>query len=279
MAAVSASQILRLAPNARADLVNAIVDNWSDAEAAGLVKPIRIRQFFSRLLVETGGLRAIEESLTYSSVFRIRQVWPSRFKTDASAAPFVRNPQALAIKVYGGRMGNAAAPSTDGWDYRGGGMLQTTGRAGYRAMGFEANPEALREPVTAFRTALREWAARGCNAMADRDDVEAICRAINGGTNGLAEQRTWLAKAAKIWTDDLLASLADVPRGTVLRKGSSGDYVGALQRALASAGFYAAQIDDSFGGKTETAVINFQRARKLTPIDGVAGPKTLAALL
>ncbi|ACL61251.1 hypothetical protein [Methylobacterium nodulans] len=84
---------------------------------------------FATAFWETGGAMIPRtESLNYTSAARIKAVWPSRFPTEAAAAPYVRNPKALAIKVYGGRLGNAPAPSTDGWDFRGMGLVQSTGK-------------------------------------------------------------------------------------------------------------------------------------------------------
>lgn len=281
MTAVTVAQILRLAPDARPDLVAAIVDHWSEAEAAGVTKPARTRQFFSRLLVETGGLHAIEESLNYS-VAGLRKNFGAHRISDAECQRLGRlgrrkaDQPGIANVVYGGAWGATNLGNTepgDGWRYRGGGMLQTTGRAGYRKMGFEDNPEALREPVTAFRTALREWVARGCNAMADRNDVVQICTAINGGTNGLAEQRAWLAKAVKIWPDEAAAGTSY----PTLRRGDKGRAVKELQRQLAVAGLYAGRLDGDFGKITFDAVSELQRRRGLR-IDGVAEPTTRSAL-
>lgn len=70
------------------------------------------------------------EILNYTSAARIRAVWPSRFPTEASAAPYVRNPRGLANKVYNGRMGNRAG-SDDGWLFRGRGLPHLTGRDNY----------------------------------------------------------------------------------------------------------------------------------------------------
>lgn len=76
---------------------------------------------------ETGGAMVPRvENLNYTTAARIRATWKSRFPNEAAAAPYVRNPQALANKVYGGRMGNVLA--NDGWDFRGMGLVQSTGR-------------------------------------------------------------------------------------------------------------------------------------------------------
>ncbi len=99
---------------------------------------------------ETGGkMQPVEENLNYISASRIRQVWPSRFSTVAAAQPYVRNPQALANKVYGGRMGNTGA--NDGWLYRGRGLVQITGRDNYKKYGLGDNPDAALEDGTAVR--------------------------------------------------------------------------------------------------------------------------------
>ncbi len=62
-----------------------------------------------------------------------------------------------------------------------------------------------------------------------------------------------------------------------LRQGDSGPGVIALQQKLLAAGFRPGNIDGSFGPGTEAAVIAFQRSEGLVA-DGIAGPRTLAAL-
>jgi len=279
---ITAERIKRFAPSARADLVQAIVDNWGAAAAVGITKPRRVQQFFANIATETGGLRSVEESLTYTSAARLRQVWPTRFKTEAAAAPYVRQPKKLAIYVYGGRMGNAPAPSADGWDFRGGGMLQTTGREGYRKMGFEANPAGLREPVTAFLTAVREWKARGCNALADKGDTVGVRRKINGGTNGLDETRKWLAKAEKAFTGDFDAKGAPAPAEPAPSAPAPAmtEYeVRALQQQLQGAlytevGF----VDGRMGTRTKAALFAFQSDNEL-PATGEMNAETRAFIL
>lgn len=72
-----------------------------------------------------------EENLRYTTAARIRAVWPARFPTIESAAPFVRAPESLAMKVYGRREDLGNLSREDGWTFRGRGLVQITGRDNY----------------------------------------------------------------------------------------------------------------------------------------------------
>ena len=90
----------------------------------------------------------------------------------------------------------------DGLRFRGRGLLQTTGRANYKATGkalgvdLIANPEKLAEPELASRSAGWFWKTHGCNEFADKEQFVLLTRRINGGVNGL-EDRQRLYAAAK----------------------------------------------------------------------------------
>lgn len=155
--------------------------------------PVQAVHFFSNVHHETGGFRISEENLVYSSAARIRAVWPSRFKTDQEAEPFVRNPIGLANKVYGGRMGNNT--HGDGWKYRGRGSLQLTGRNNYEAFSAFIGENVTEWPdrVAAkyyWQSALFYFYLNSVWEIA-RDlspkAIEAVRRKINGGTIGLSE--------------------------------------------------------------------------------------------
>lgn len=139
---------------AQVDGMNAMLDM-----APVLMSSAALAYCFATAHHETGGaMQPRTENLNYTSAARIRQVWPSRFPTEVSAGPYVRNPQGLANKVYGGRLGNTLA--NDGWDFRGMGLVQATGRDNarratkrLRELGYltskqdlEATPSLMLEP-------------------------------------------------------------------------------------------------------------------------------------
>lgn len=195
---LTAERLKRFAPKSRADIVQALVNGQDEIREADITTPLRLQHFLAQIWPETGGLRVLEENLRYSAA-RLQQVWPKRFPTLASAQPYANDPEALAFKVYNGRLGNV--DPDDAWRYRGRGLLQTTGRANYRAAGYEGDPNALSRPDVALSSALKFWEDNGCNALADRDDVGALRKRINGGSNGLDEARAALVKARRIFVD------------------------------------------------------------------------------
>lgn len=158
-----------------------------------------LRNFLGQVLHESCMLELLEENLNYSAP-RLCAVWPSRFPSIGAAAPYARNPQALANKVYGGRLGNTAPG--DGWAYRGRGLIQVTGRANYelveRLSGLRvlSNPALLAQPLPALQASIAWWERKVPDHVLH--DPEAVTLAVNGGTNGLAdrEELTQLATQA-----------------------------------------------------------------------------------
>jgi putative chitinase len=67
--------------------------------------PERAAHLLGQASHESGGFKLTRENLNYSAE-RMCQIWPNRFKSLEAAAPFARNPKALAEKTYLNRMGN-----------------------------------------------------------------------------------------------------------------------------------------------------------------------------
>lgn len=103
--------------------------------------------------------------------------------------------------AYEGRTNLGNTEPGDGKRYKGRGPIQVTGRANYRRYGrkigidLERRPELASAPSIGLIASIAYWTDKGLNALADRDDVEAITRKINGGTNGLADRKARLATA------------------------------------------------------------------------------------
>lgn len=183
----------------RAGCSQPIVQRWAPVFAVEAA-PARfslgqreIDEFLGQVLHESAMLTAIVENLTYSTPERLCAVWPKRFPTTAHAAPYVRNPEALGDKVYGGRMGNISPG--DGFKFRGRGCIMVTGRAGYRTTGqalgldLEAKPELLENPAIALRAAVAWWEGHIPDKVLGDVDIVAETRLVNGGTVGLAHRQ------------------------------------------------------------------------------------------
>jgi putative chitinase len=187
-------------PHADAALKDGIIAGQSDAYAlADLTTPLRLAHFWAQASHECGAGIEMEENLNYSAK-RLTEVWPKRFPTLMEAQLYAHNPQALAIKVYGGRMGNLPAPSTDGFAFIGRGLLQETGRDEYTAVGSAIGldlinyPQWASSPDYALKVACGSWKIAGCNPAADADNLALVTRRINGGLIGLDQRAAWLAK-------------------------------------------------------------------------------------
>jgi putative chitinase len=81
----------------------------------------QLTHFLGHVYHESGGFVRLHENLDYRAE-RLMEVWPKRFPTLQSAAPYAHNPPALANSVYAGRLGNTAPD--DGWRYCGRGFIQ-----------------------------------------------------------------------------------------------------------------------------------------------------------
>ena len=166
--------------------------------AFGIDTPVRQAAFLSQAGHESAHFTRLEENLFYSTPERIRQIFPSKVKTMADASTLTRKPQALANRVYSGRLGNGDEASGDGWRFRGRGLFQLTGRANYKDAGYEDRPDAVAQPMDACRTAAWFFVARGCLPHADASDIDAITRIVNGPAMlGLSERKQDFGEALR----------------------------------------------------------------------------------
>jgi putative chitinase len=175
--------------------------------ACEISTPDRQSAFLGQVLHESGGLKSLEEALSYSAA-RLRQVWPRRFTSDEQAAAYSHQPEKLANYVYAGRMGNGDEASGDGWKYRGRGLIQLTGRDNYARFAADmqvdalANPDLLLQPQMAALTAGWFWTSHNLNFLADQatgPDADAqfltLTKRINSAADGLASRMAFWRRA------------------------------------------------------------------------------------
>ena len=224
---LSSAHVAYIWPHAHADYVAALTSEygWSVITHYGINADLnRLAGFLANCSQETGCGVVDRESLRYLHGSRLKTVWPSRFRSmsDAEMAQYLSTPDNpdgemnLACFVYNGRMQNRVG-TTDGYDYRGGGFLQTTGREDWLKYGrlagidFDADPSRTNDKNVSLLMSCAEWSEGRCNEYMDMsaqgaDGFGMASAVINVGspkkisaTVGLAERRQYFAKISKMF--------------------------------------------------------------------------------
>ena len=118
---------------------------------------------------------------------------------------FNTNEEYASGAAYEGRKDLGNTKTGDGVKFKGRGLIQVTGRSNYAACGqalgvdLISNPQRLAEYDLACLSAGWFWDKMRLNGDADVDDVMTITRLINGGTNGLADRQSYLARARRVF--------------------------------------------------------------------------------
>lgn len=174
-------------------LVNSMLAQQQDLFAQyGITKDIHIVHMMAQFSHECGRGREMTESLNYKSSVLLSQ-WPTHF-TAAQAAAYGRtsehpaNQKMIGILAYGGRMGNAPHPSEDGYNYRGRGLIQTTGKkayaelAGLTGLDLVASPQLVADPAQALKCGVAEFVHYPqMLAHCEADKLLAVSALINVG--------------------------------------------------------------------------------------------------
>lgn len=167
--------------------------------------PERQAAFIGQCAHESMNFTRLEENLNYSAE-ALMKTWPSRFPTMEVAQQYARNPEKIANKVYGGRMGNGTEETGDGWLYHGRGLIQLTGKDNYTLAGdalnmdFLHSPDYVLVPKYAALTAGWYWNKRQLNKEADAKDYTGMTKKINGGTIGLDDRIAHIQHAQEVLT-------------------------------------------------------------------------------
>lgn len=177
----------------------------------GITTPLRQAMFFANVAHESSELRVLVENLNYS-VNGLLNTWPTHFQSAEEANKCAHIPERIANKVYANRMGNGDEASEDGWNFRGAGALQLTGRdshtavAGYTGVMVDYVGRWLQQPDGALRGSGWFWSTNGLNALADTGTFDQVCDVINlghkvnrpGASNGYPLRLAYFNTAKKI---------------------------------------------------------------------------------
>ena len=156
---------------------------------------LRLSHFLAQCGHESGGFKAVQENLNYSSD-GLKKIFPKYFPGNL-AESYARNPEKIASKVYGGRMGNGDETTKEGYKFRGRGYIQLTGKQNYtnfaKFIGEDtvSNPDlvATKYPLASaafFFDSNKLWSI--CDKGADNATVTAVTKRVNGGTIGLDDR-------------------------------------------------------------------------------------------
>ena len=260
-------------------------DDWKEwYEAMCEILPLwsvdtieRVAGFVAQCGHESGGFRVLSENLNYSAK-ALNSIFPKYFRrAGRDANEYHRQPEKIANVIYANRMDNGDTASGDGWRFRGGGILQLTGRYNYTQFGkaVEKSPEEaveyVRTKAGALDSACWFWDTNNINKYCDDMDIVGMTKRINGGTIGLDDRKKHYLHALDVLGGDY--EEPEIEYNQTIRKGSRGPLVAEVQEKL-----NISPADGIFGPGTEKIVKHWQSSNGLVA-DGIVGPKTLGKLL
>ncbi len=195
-----------LASNQMKDIIPNV--NWNIAKSYlpfvdtvlpqyGIDTTLRKVHFMAQVAHESGGLKFNEENLNYSAK-ALRLMFRKYFPSIEMAEQYHRQPEKIANRIYGNRMGNGDEQSGEGWKYRGRGLIQLTGKENYTRFSKDNNidavnnPELLLQPKWALTSACWYWKKRKINRFADEDDIFMVTKKVNGGKHGIMNRQQYL---------------------------------------------------------------------------------------
>lgn len=147
----------------------------------GINTPLRVAHFLAQVAHESGTGKWM------------REIW---------------GPTAAQVR-YEGRVDLGNTLTGDGKRFMGRGLIQLTGRTNYVAYSraIHGDSRAVSDPDMVARlpdAALAAgwfWQQKGINALADADNLDAVTRRVNGGTNGIDDRRAKLAISKRLYRE------------------------------------------------------------------------------
>jgi putative chitinase len=160
-----------------------------------ITNSLRLAHFLSQCGHESGGFKAVSENVNYSAD-GLKKIFGKYFPGNL-AESYARQPEKIASRVYGDRMGNGNESTKEGFKFRGRGYIQLTGKSNYtnfaKFIGEDtvSNPDlvATKYPLASaafFFDSNKLWSI--CDKGSDVATVTSVTKRVNGGTIGLDDR-------------------------------------------------------------------------------------------
>jgi len=165
------------------------------AKKFNITTNLRLAHFLAQCAHESGNFKAVSENLNYSTD-GLKKIFGKYFPGNL-AEQYAKQPEKIASRVYGGRMGNGDESTKEGFKFRGRGYIQLTGKSNYsnfsKFIGEDCveNPDlvATKYPLASaafFFNNNSLWSI--CDRGSDDGAVTSVTKRVNGGTHGLADR-------------------------------------------------------------------------------------------
>ena len=199
------------------------------------LKGKELAMFMAQCAEESGNFTTFIENTKYSPS-NMTRIWPNRFPTmQAAQALHKQGEQAVVNSIYGGRNGNRPGTS-DGWDYRGRGFIQLTGRNNYAVAAREIgdpriiqNPEMVGGDLKLSAEASLGWwlANKKARATAQAGDIRGNTQTVNGGMTNFEKRLSYYNKYVKLVESGNLDKMMSMQGSTAAMSDATPDSTGA----------------------------------------------------
>lgn len=223
--AVTSSDLKTIFPNGNSDALKSVEINLNlNGSSFGINSYRAMAHFLSQAGQETGGFSSVSttESLNYS-VSRLTSIFGKYFYSGTAvddkfdAGDYGRKTGQAADQsgigniVYANRMGNGNSESGDGYNFRGRGVFQLTGRSNYTSfqsfynsnyspkIDIISDPGSLASnPDLSIKSALWYFKSRVSDKLdLQTSTVKQVTKRVNGGYHGLTGRRSYFNTATK----------------------------------------------------------------------------------
>lgn len=186
---------------------------------------LRRAHFFAQVREEAGADLCATEGLNYNvnglkntfSYFKNNPEEAEKYGRVEGKDGHKANQKEIANRAYSNKLGNGDINSGDGWKYRGGGLIQVTGKCNYNDVN-----KTIKEQCPSFKNVITGenasnseeavisgmafWYKKGLNQKSDMgatdNVVDSIIDIINKNTNSRQERKNYFNKIKTKWNLD-----------------------------------------------------------------------------